>query len=170
MNSSDEIFDVVDASDAVIGRGSRREIHAQRLRHRAAHILVFNSLGELFLQKRALNKDSSPGLWDSSAAGHVNSGEGYDACARRELAEELGLVPAEPLLRLFKLDSCAGTGEEFVWVYRVRAEGPFVLNALEIDAGDWFAPGAVSAWIEERPGELSPIFRMIWSRLRADSA
>lgn len=167
MDSSEEIFDVVDAGDAVIGRESRREIHARRLRHRAAHILVFNRRGELFLQKRSMSKDSSPGLWDSSAAGHVDSGESYDACARRELAEELGVEPDVAPARLFKLPACASSGEEFVWVYRVCAEGPFVLNTTEIDTGAWFSPQAVSTWIGERPHELSPIFRMIWSRLRA---
>jgi len=167
MDISDEIFDVVDASDSVIGRESRRRIHARRLRHRAAHILVFNRRGELFLQKRSMTKDSCPGLWDSSAAGHVDSGESYDDCARRELAEELGLEPDAAPLRLFKLAACARTGEEFVWVYRVCAEGPFVLNALEIETGAWFTPAELSAWIGDRPDELSPIFRMIWSKLRA---
>jgi isopentenyl-diphosphate delta-isomerase type 1 len=164
MSSSEEIFDVVDAADTVIGRRSRREVHACGLRHRAAHVLVFNRRSELFLQKRAMSKDSSPGLWDSSAAGHVDSGEAYDTCARRELAEELGLEPAEPPQRLFKLEACADTGEEFVWVYRVCAEGPFALDALEIETGAWFTQTAVSAWVAQRPDELSPVFRMIWSR------
>lgn len=167
MDISDEIFDVVDAFDTVIGRESRRTVHARRLRHRAAHVLVFNRRGELFLQKRSMNKDSCPGLWDSSAAGHVDSGESYDDCARRELAEELGVEAEDAPVRLFKLPACARTGEEFVWVYRVCAEGPFVLNTDEIDTGAWFVPEALSAWIGDRPHELSPIFRMIWSKLQA---
>lgn len=170
MDPSKEIFDVVDAEDAVVGRRSRREVHALRLRHRAAHILVFNRQGDLFLQKRAMNKDSCPGLWDSSAAGHVNAGESYDACARRELAEELGLELQSPPARLFKLDACASTGEEFVWVYRAYSDGPFVLNELEIETGAWFTARALGTWIEQRPADLSPIFRMIWSRLAAEDA
>ena len=59
--------------------------------HRAVHILVFNQRGELFLQKRSMSKDNDPGMWDSSAAGHVDSGESYLDCATREIEEELGV-------------------------------------------------------------------------------
>ena len=91
MSEYDEIFDVVDSEDTVIGQGSRLQVHKNDLMHRSVHILVFNSTGSLFLQKRAMIKDESPGLWDSSAAGHVESGEGYISCAKRELNEELSL-------------------------------------------------------------------------------
>ena len=79
----DEIFDVVDEEDRVIGQLSRGVIHRQQLRHRASHILVFNTSGELFLQKRSMKKECCPGLWDSSVAGHLDQGESYEACARR---------------------------------------------------------------------------------------
>ena len=58
---SQELLDVVDAEDRVIGVKTRGEIHAQGLMHRAVHILVFNSKGELFLQKRSMSKDENPG-------------------------------------------------------------------------------------------------------------
>ena len=92
---SEEIFDVVDERDEVVGRNTRNEVHRLGLQHRAVHVLVFNSRGEIFLQKRSMQKDRQPGLWDSSASGHLNCGEDYDACAVRELGEELG-----PALRL----------------------------------------------------------------------
>ena len=91
MSEYDEIFDVVDSEDMVIGKASRLQVHNNDLMHRSVHILVFNSTGSLFLQKRAMIKDESPGLWDSSAAGHVESGEDYISCAKRELNEELSL-------------------------------------------------------------------------------
>ena len=62
MDVSQEIYDVVDADDHVIGQATRREIHKKGLRHRSVHILVFNQEGKLFLQKRSLLKDESPGL------------------------------------------------------------------------------------------------------------
>src|SRR5712671_919050 len=99
----EEIFDVVNQHDEVIGRETRREVHRQGLMHRAVHVLVFNRAGQVFLQKRSLRKDRQPGLWDSSASGHLDSGEDYDACAVRELREELGLRLAEPLRRWCKL-------------------------------------------------------------------
>jgi isopentenyldiphosphate isomerase len=144
---SEEIFDVVNERDEVIDRKPRAEVHRLGLRHRAVHVLVFNARGEVFLQKRSLRKDKSPGLWDSSASGHVDSGEEYDACAVRELREEIGLKLNAAPRRLFKLAAGPETDEEFVWVYRSEAEGPFQLNAEEIERGGWFAPAEVTRWI-----------------------
>ena len=70
MKISQELLDVVDENDLIIGVKTRGEIHARGLMHRATHILVFNRQGDLFIQKRSMNKDNDPGLWDSSAAGH----------------------------------------------------------------------------------------------------
>ncbi len=89
MSSEHEILDVVDENDVVIDRRTRGEIHRLGLKHRAVHVLVFNSAGHLFIQKRSMNKDECPGKWDCSAAGHVDSGEQYHEWAVRELHEEL---------------------------------------------------------------------------------
>ena len=91
MNEDDEIFDVIDSQDQIIGKATRQQVHNYELMHRSFYILVLDFSENLFLQKRAMNKDESPGLCDSSAAGHVESGEGYLNCAIRELKEELGL-------------------------------------------------------------------------------
>ena len=79
----DEIFDVVNELDEVIGRKLRREVHRDGDKHRAIHVLVFNKDGKVFLQKRSMSKDTFPGAWDSSASGHLDCGEDYDACAVR---------------------------------------------------------------------------------------
>jgi len=162
---SEEIFDVVNDRDEVIDRQPRREVHRLGLKHRATHVLVFNSRGEVFLQKRSMKKDRQPGLWDSSASGHVDSGEDYDACAVRELREEIGLVVGQPLERLFKLDACAETDQEFVWVYRCQSDGPLTLNGDEIECGDWFAPAGVTRWMAERPQDFASALLFIWQRL-----
>ena len=125
---TEEIFDVVNERDEVIGQRSRNEVHRLGLMHRAVHVLVFNSAGLVFLQKRSLSKDRQPGLWDSSASGHVDTGEDYDACAVRELGEEIGLQLNVAPQRLFKLAACHDTDQEHVWVYRCSAEGPFRLR------------------------------------------
>jgi isopentenyl-diphosphate delta-isomerase type 1 len=162
---NDERFDVVNERDEVIGRASRGEVHARGLKHRAVHVLVFNAGGELFLQKRSRRKDRQPGVWDSSASGHVDAGEEYDACAVRELHEELGLVLSQTPERLFKINACAETDQEFVWVYRCRHDGPFILHPEEIDAGGWFAPETVTRWMAERPQEFASALLLIWRRL-----
>ena len=81
---SEEIFDVVNERDEVIAQQTRSEVHRLGLKHRAIHLLVFNSKGELFLQKRSFKKDCFPNTWDSSASGHLDSGEDYDTCILRE--------------------------------------------------------------------------------------
>jgi len=163
---AEEIFDVVNEYDEVVGRLPRSEVHRLDLKHRAVHVLVFNTRGELFLQKRSMLKDNHPGVWDSSASGHLDSGEDYDACAVRELGEEIGLVIPRPPARLFKVDACHDTGQEFVWVYRCEAEGPFVLHPEEIDEGGWFSPAAVNDWLAQKPLEFAPAFALIWRLLR----
>src|ERR1041384_5371864 len=103
---AEEIFDVVNDKDEVIGQQTRSEVHRLGLPHRAIHVLVFNSRGQIFLQKRSMTKDRQPGLWDSSASGHLDRGEDYDSSAVRELREEIGLALAQPPQRLFKINAC----------------------------------------------------------------
>jgi isopentenyldiphosphate isomerase len=162
----EEIFDVVNERDEVIAQASRAEVHQRGLMHRAVHVIVFNSRARILLQKRSILKDRQPGLWDSSASGHVDSGEDYDACAVRELREELGLrLPAIPE-RLFKLGPSAETDQEHVWIYRCEAEGPFKLAEDEIETAGWFTPAQISTWMAERPQEFASAFRVIWQQLQ----
>jgi isopentenyl-diphosphate delta-isomerase type 1 len=159
---TEDIFDIVNERDEVIGRAPRSEVHARGLLHRAVHVLVFNARGEIFLQKRSMIKDRQPGVWDSSCSGHVDSGEDYDQTAVRELREEIGLRLDAPPQRLFKIDACEKTDAEFVRVYRCESEGPFQLHPDEIETGNWFAPERVSRWIGQNPQDFAPAFVMIW--------
>ena len=161
---SEEIFDVVNERDEVIGQAPRREVHARGLWHRAIHVLVFNARGEVFLQKRSMLKDTAKGKWDSSTSGHVDSGEEYATAAVRELSEEIGLVAAQTPERLFKLKPCKETGWEFCWIYRCASEGPFVLQPEEIETGDWFAPAFVTRWVNEKPNEFASCFVLLWKK------
>lgn len=160
-----EIFDVVDERDEPIGRATRHEVHERNLRHRAVHILVFNERGELFLQKRSRWKDKHPGLWDSSAAGHVNAGQEYAATAERELHEEIGV--SAPVEEVARIDACEGTGWEFVRLYRARHEGPFRLAPAEIESGAFFTLDQVRRWSAARPQDFAPGFLECLRRLES---
>jgi 16S rRNA (adenine1518-N6/adenine1519-N6)-dimethyltransferase len=155
-----EQFSVVDEEDRVIGSAPRSQVHGDNLRHRAVHILIFNPAGEVFLQKRSEWKDRYPLAWDSSAAGHLDAGEDYDAAAARELAEELGITT--PLERVAKLPASSLTGEEFIWLYRGQWDGAFQLDRAEIEAGGYFPPTVVTQWIRARPDDFAPGFVECW--------
>ena len=166
-STAEEIFDIVNDRDEVIGQAPRKEVHARGLWHRAVHVLVFNARGEVFLQKRSMLKDIAKGKWDSSSSGHVDTGEQYDATAVRELREEIGLTVAQTPKRLFKIDACQETGWEFCWIYSCESEGPFVLHPEEIETGGWFAPEFVTKWVNEKPEEFASAFVLIWEKFQA---
>ncbi len=157
-----EYLAVVDDHDQVLKYLPRSEIHSHRLRHRAVHIFVFNQHGQLFLQKRSMQKDLNPGLWDTSAAGHVDAGEDYDSCAPRELSEELGVVTE--LQSLFKLAPTPELGMEFIQVYRCLHNGPFLLASEEIDAGDWFTVDEIAERVAGDDPSMTLTFKIIWGK------
>jgi isopentenyl-diphosphate delta-isomerase len=163
MQRSDEIFDVVDETDQIIGQGPRSEVHERKLRHRAVHVFVFNEEGKLFIQRRSRTKDTCPSHQDSSASGHLNSGEDYDACAVREIAEELGLtIVADDLKKHFKIEACLENGWEFVWVYSLHSSEPICINRKEIESGAFFSPSQLRAAIRDHPEDFAPSFLRVF--------
>lgn len=166
---SDELLSIVDNNDEVIGTKPRSEVHSQGLIHRAVHILVFNDQRQLFLQKRSMNKDENPGLWDTSAAGHVDAGESYEMCAAREIYEELGIKTNEKLKYLFKLPASEQTGMEFIEVYRCNDNGPFTMASEEIDEGKWFSLTVISKLVENNDILLTDSFKTLWRRFEAET-
>jgi 16S rRNA (adenine1518-N6/adenine1519-N6)-dimethyltransferase len=129
------------------------------------HIFVFNKRGELFLQRRSRWKDAHPRRWDSSAAGHVNAGDDYDATAPRELDEELGIHA--PLELVGEIAACRNTGWEFVKIYRAQHEGPFRLPPAEIECGAFFSIAQIRRWMDARPTDFANGFIECWRALDA---
>lgn len=158
----DELFDVVDAGDQVIGQATRREVHEQGLTHRAVHVFVFNHRGDLLLQQRSRWKDVCPGKWDSSVAGHLDAGEDYPSCAIRELNEEMGITPAKPPEELAHILPCENTGWEHVRLYRADYHGPLRFPAAEIESALWFPLAVIDAWIQQNPADFAPGFLECW--------
>ncbi len=159
MTEAEEIFDVVDENDQVVGQASRKEVHAKGLIHRSVHILVFNEQGELFLQKRSMNKDENPGYWDTSAAGHVNAGEDYEPCAHRELEEELGI--RTELREIGRFSARPETFAEHVRVYSGVAQSSITINKDEISEGRFWTFEEIDRAMEKDTTRFTSTFNLI---------
>ena len=162
--SPDEVFDVVDAADRVIGRERRGEIHRRGLLHRAAHIFWLRPDGQLCLQRRSFAKDNCPGQLSSSCAGHVDAGETYLAAAVRELGEELGVhVATEDLQEVDYAPQHEDLGREFVRSYLLRRPAETCAPAaFEVDAVLWRSPAELMAWVADQPGLFSrPLLHLL---------
>lgn len=155
--AADEMFDVCDAQDNVIGQAPRAKVHALGWLHRAVHIWVWNSTGELLVQRRSAEKDQYPGCWTSSASGHVDAGEDYAQAAVRELREELQL--SGELKFEAKLPASTLTAQEHTVLYSIRTDAAPVPDPAEIAALQWFPLEGLRALFERSPEQLTPPFR-----------
>jgi len=158
---SEEILDIVDDEDRVIGQAPRSVVHGNpALLHRVVHVLVFNSQGQLFLQKRAEDRLVQPGKWDTSMGGHVNAGEDPEIAARRELNEELGIPSATPLTLLHKYKHSNDYESELVTTWITLWDGELNLQKSEISDGRFWDLDEIDllSATPENPGPFTPNF------------
>ena len=150
MGSADELVTIVDQENNEIGAVHRWEMRARKLPHRATYILVFNSEGELYVQKRTQTKDVFPGYYDVAAGGVVLAGESYEQGAVRELEEELGIGDAL-LTELFDFyyedEHIRLWGRAFSCVY----DGEMVLQEEEVESGEFIKVDEVFQLAETEP-------------------
>lgn len=138
-DNNEEIFPVVDPSGTVVGQATRGECHGgSMLLHPVVHLHVFNSRGELYLQKRPAWKDIQPGRWDTAVGGHVDYGETIAEALRREVREELGITEFTPEA-VAVYEFCSERECELVHVYRAVCDGP-VRPSDELDGGRFWSP------------------------------
>jgi len=161
---AEELFDIVDDQDQVIGQLARSEVHRRKLLHRAVSIFVFNSRGQLLLQLRSATKDEYPLCYTSSASGHVSAGETYDETAPRELQEELGLT--SPIERLMKFPAGPETANEFTVLYRTVTDSPPQFDPGEIAGGAYYELAEIDDWLVRTPEQFSPPFRVAFEWYR----
>ncbi|GGV62702.1 putative Nudix hydrolase [Streptomyces griseoloalbus] len=164
--SADEIIDIVDENDRVIGRSPRGEAYARGLRHRCAFILVRDAGGRIFVHRRTSSKLVFPSLYDMFVGGVVGAGEGYDEAALREAEEELGVSGLPRPVHLFTFRYDDGAGHSW-WsaVYEVRCDLPVRPQAEEVAWHDFLS----EAELERRLGEWewTPDGLAAYERLKA---
>jgi isopentenyldiphosphate isomerase len=167
-------IEVVDENDRVIDTVPYEDMVSNQLRHRIVRVFLFDKQGRLYLQRRAENMAVAPGLWDQSAAGHVDPGEDYEQAAYRELSEELGV-------KGIKLNFLAKYYTEephpkhrplrrFQVIYTGQFDGQaIVLDPGEVMDGKWINIAELEGWMNTSPGEFTGAFVDAYYRYKGQS-
>ena len=135
MDNSKELFPLVDEAGTVIGKATRGECHSgSKLLHPVVHLHVFNSKGELYLQKRPAWKDIQPAKWDTAVGGHIDFGETPEQALMREVSEELGIDDFIPQ-RIGQYVFESSRERELVYVNRTIYDGAITPSISELDGG-----------------------------------
>ena len=123
----------------MIGSASRTECHAATfILHPVVHLHIFNSDGELYMQKRVMTKKIQPGKWDTAVGGHVDYGEKIEEALLRETREELGVVDFTPEF-IMKYQFRSSIEAELVYIYRCTYDGAFAPDSSEVDEGRFWS-------------------------------
>lgn len=186
MIDSEECVLLVDAVDRPTGIAGKLEAHQFGLRHRALSVIVRDPLGRLLLQKRAVGKYHSGGLWTNACCSHPRPEEPVELAAQRRLAEEMGFTcPLAPLLRV-AYRAPVGSGmieDEIVHLFAGVYAGPLRPDPREADGYAWVEPATLRQEMHAAPGRFSVWFRKyvaehwltltgdaVWERLGAADA
>jgi len=151
---------VVDKNDNAIGAMNRSEAVKQGKIVRIARVFLFNSKGELFLQKRGPNVDF-PNLWDQSVGGHVDEGEDYMTAARREMKEEIGIegVELKKLAKYYTANKYIyGKFNRYNMLYTAKSDSPVNLDPDEVAGGEWISLSRLNQMIAREPEKFTQGF------------
>ena len=162
MDNQQEIFPIVDDEGRVVGSATRGECHCgSKLLHPVVHLHVFNSQGDIYLQRRPAWKDIQPGKWDTAVGGHVDYGETPEEALRREVREELGITDFAPeFVDKYVFES--QRERELVYVNRTTYNGPITPSADELDGGRFWTMQEIREAIGQ--GILTPNFESEFQR------
>jgi isopentenyldiphosphate isomerase len=171
----DESLDVVNENNEIIGREKRKVIHSKGLLHRSSIVLIFNSKGQIFLQKRSNNKKICPSMWDVSVAETLKSGEDYTQAAIRGIKEELDINNKKiirfrgPHLQKNNYEHGRIKDYEFVETYHLRSDEKIKIDKIELDDGCFFDILAVKNMIKENKNQFTPWFLEEWNYLEDEN-
>jgi isopentenyldiphosphate isomerase len=159
----EEIFDVVDEEDKIVGQASRSECHENGLIHRSVMFFVFDSQKRVLVSKRTRNKDFFPGYLSIVLGGHVQSGETYEEAVKREIEEEIRISAKPYLISFFK--KRIPEERENVKVFGVFTREELNLNEDELESGEFFEFSELENMMENH--DFLPETEMLYSILFA---
>jgi len=160
--AGDELVDLVDDHDRVVGDASVRRCLKEGLLHRAVAVLVIRRSGKIVLQQRSVRDVWHPGLWTISCTGHVRKGESYEVAAVRELREELGLRSRVEAVKKYRLPAISDRGlseVEWVTLFTCKTDEPCTVDPVELEAVTEVAGPKIQKVLHEWP--LTPDARLI---------
>lgn len=162
-DNNEELFPLVDEEGNIIGAATRGECHdGSKKLHPVIHLHVFNSKGELYLQKRPEWKDIQPGKWDTSVGGHVDLGESVEIALKREAQEEFGISDFKPeILAHYIFES--ERERELVFAHKTIYDG--VINpSEELDGGRFWSIDEIKEHLGK--GVFTPNFESELQRIK----
>lgn len=155
---------LVDANNNEIGIMEKQEAHEKALLHRAFSVFVFNSVGELMLQQRALDKYHSSGLWTNTCCSHPRAGETTLDAAHRRLSEEMGFdcELTERFSFVYQTPFDNGLSEhELDFVYTGTFDETPLINPSEVTSYRWITLENLIREVHEHPERFTSWFQII---------
>jgi len=169
VSSENEELILVDVDDEEAGFLSKAQCHdGDGVLHRAFSVFLFNPRGELLLQQRASSKRLWPGYWSNSCCSHPRRGERMEVATRRRLQDELNTDTALEFVFKFRYRAsfgAAGSEHELCHVFLGTTDDLPEPNRSEIDALRFVSAADLETELAERPGRLTPWFKLEWQRL-----
>ncbi len=170
VQSPQEFVILVDENDTEIGVMEKMEAHKKGLLHRAFSFFVFNSKGEMLIQRRAFSKYHSQGLWTNACCSHPRPNEPVEAAAERRIWEEMGIQVSALFLFhfIYKAEVAHGlTEHELDYVFIGQYDGEPNPDPEEVSEWKYIDMQSLKQFVSLNPENYTIWFKIIWEKVRA---